>query len=344
MAILKTFVSALSLAAVGAAIPAHMHQRQNPPTTTLYSVTTITQIVNAPAATAPYSTTSNTKPNSQSTHDDDSESVSEAVTLPGVAYAPYRGDNGCKTPQQVEEDLEQLKDKYGLIRIYGTDCDQVANIHDAAKKSGIKKLFLGIWNINDVANEAQKIVDGIDGDWGMVDTVSVGNELVNNGAASSAQVIAAVKQARSILRGAGYNGPVVTVDTFVAVTAHPELCEASDYCAINAHAFFDSTITAEQAGAWLKKTVESVKSAVGGKKVVVTESGWPHKGLSNGLAVPGSNQQLEALTSIKKAFSNNLGDLILFSAFNCPWKAINAATFDAEPYWGIDGLTAKSDI
>lgn len=179
----------------------------------------------------------------------------------------------------------------------------------------------------------------------MVDTVSVGNELVNNGAASAEQVIAAITQARSILRAAGYKGPVVTVDTFVAVSAHPELCKSSDYCAFNAHAFFDSTITADKAGDWLKNTVQSVKSAVGSSpKFVVTESGWPHQGIANGLAVPGSSQQLAAITSIKKAFSSNPSDLILFSAFNCPWKAINAATFDAEPYWGIGGLTAKSDM
>lgn len=329
MIILKTLVSALGLAAVGAAFPAHHHGRQ-------ITVTTITQYVNAPAATS-HTTTNDNNVHAKS-------ATSEAVMRPGVAYAPYRRDNGCKTAQQVEEDLEQLKDDYALIRTYGTDCDQVANVRNAAKKLGIRKLFLGIWNIDDIANEAQNIIDGINGDWSLVDTVSIGNELVNSGAATADKVIAAINQARGILRDAGYKGDVVTVDTFNAVIAHPELCEASDYCAVNAHAFFDSTITASQAGAWLKKTVQSVKSAVGGQRVVVTESGWPTLGLTNGLAVPGSNKQLEALTSIKKAFSKSLSEIILFSAFNCPWKPINAATFNAEPYWGIGGLTAKSDM
>lgn len=234
-----------------------------------------------------------------------------------------------------------MKGLYSFVRIYGTDCDQVPAAYSAAKSVGVQ-LFLGIWDLSQVQAEAQKIIAAINGDWDVVHTVSVGNELVNNGQASPASVIAAIKQARQILRAAGYKGPVVTVDTFIAAEANPELCEASDYCAVNAHAFFDSTISAPQAGNWLLKTVASLKSKTS-KNVVITESGWPTQGNPNGLAVPGLSQQKAALDSIKQAFASNPGDLILFSAFNDPWKTKAAATFNAEPYYGIDGAMSNSD-
>ncbi|KAI5460271.1 glycoside hydrolase superfamily [Mariannaea sp. PMI_226] len=334
MALVKAFVSALSLAALGTAAPTH-HQGHNGLFVTLRSVSTITRYIYGPAPTVPPPVANNaqSKTKVKPGHE----------TLPGVSYAPYRGDNGCKSSQEVQDDFQELAGHYSLVRIYGTDCDQIVNVYNAAKKVGIKKLYLGIWNINDAAAEAKKIIDGIHGDWKIVSTVSVGNELVNSGGASPEQVVAAVNQVRSILRAAGYQGPVVTVDTFNAVAAHPELCEASDHCAINAHAFFDATITADQAGPWLAKTVENIKSVAPGKKIIVTESGWPHQGTANGQAVPGPSQQLEAINSIKSAFANNIGDVVLFSAFNCPWKKAEPNTFYAEPYWGIGGRMSKSD-
>ncbi|KAJ6788915.1 hypothetical protein PWT90_00126 [Aphanocladium album] len=267
-----------------------------------------------------------------------------STELFGVSYAPYRANGDCKKQADIDDDMDDMAGKYSVIRVYGTDCDQVPMMYKAAKKKNMK-LFLGIWQPSDVQNEANKIIAGINGHWDMVHTVSVGNELVNNNQATPSEIISAVKSARSILRAAGYQGPVVTVDTFMAVQAHPELCEASDYCAMNAHPFFDSTMTASQAGRWLVDTIARVKSVLPtSKRILVTETGWPTKGVANGLAVPGLENQKMALESIQKAFAATPGDIILFSAFNDLWKAKAAATFDADQFWGINGAIAKCDL
>ncbi|TQS31757.1 hypothetical protein Golomagni_07950, partial [Golovinomyces magnicellulatus] len=237
----------------------------------------------------------------------------------GISYAPYRSDHGCKGQDEVNTDFSQFASQYSVVRVYGTDCNQVNMVYKAAKTHG-SKLFLGIWDPLDIENEANKIISGVNGDWDMVHTVSVGNELVNNGQASAQQMVNAVKTTRSILRSAGFKGPVVTVDTFMAAKAHPEICDASDYCAINAHAFFDSTISAGQAGSWLADTVKSVGSGLSTqKKVVVTETGWPTEGSANGLAVPGMANQKLALDAIRSSFASTPQDVILFSAFNDLW-------------------------
>ncbi|VUC34575.1 unnamed protein product [Clonostachys rosea] len=260
----------------------------------------------------------------------------------GISYAPYRGDHGCKDARDVQNDFDQLKD-YSVIRIYGTDCDQVSKTYKAAKNTKTK-LMLGVWDINDVENEVSKIIQGVEGGWDKIKAVSVGNEVVNKGEASPQKVIGAVKKARSLLRGAGFKGPVVTVDTFNAIEQNPELCEASDFCAINAHAFFDSTTSASYAGKWLKDTVQRVKLALPKPmNVVVTETGWPMDGSPNGLAIPSLANQKLAIESIKKAFSDNPGDVVLFSAFNDLWKTKSMDTFNAEQFYGIGGAISKSD-
>lgn len=261
----------------------------------------------------------------------------------GVSYTAYRADQQCKSQEDIDNDFQKMAGIFSIVRIYGTDCDQIPKVYKAAKANGMK-MFLGIWSPAAVKDEASKIISGINGDWAIVDTVSVGNELVNNGQESPRSILEAVDEARSALRAAGFQGPVVTVDTFNAAIAHPELCDESDRCTINAHAFFDSTIAAEQAGTWLRNTVSQVRDAISTpKKIVVAETGWPMRGKANGMAIPSLENQKLALESIKKEFASTPGDVILFSAFNDLWKQKNAATFDADQYWGIDGAVSSCD-
>ena len=299
--------------------------------------------------TTPTGQTSPVVPSPGKPHDGQPANSSEPGLSPpstelfGISYAPYRADHACKSKQDIENDFRRFASSYSLVRIYGTDCDQVANVYSVAKNHGLQ-VFLGIWEPSSVLDEVEKIISGVNGYWGMVHTVSVGNELVNSGQASPQQIVTALDKARSTLRAAGYMGPVVAVDTFVAAQAHPELCEQSDYCAINAHAFFDGTVSASESGRWLQETVSSVEAGLSvPKKVVVTETGWPMSGDKNGMAVPSLENQKIAIDSIKKAFAHSPSNVILFSAFNDLWKTRNTATFNSEQYWGIEGAISASD-
>ncbi|KAI8959506.1 glycoside hydrolase superfamily [Daldinia sp. FL1419] len=265
-------------------------------------------------------------------------------SLHGVAYSPYKGNGECKTADEVDADFALIAKDYGVIRLYGVDCDQVATAYAAAKKHG-NKLFLGIFDINAIQDGVSTMADGVKNDWDIVDTVSIGNELVNDGGATVDQSISALNQARSLLRDAGYQGPVVIVDTFVAILAHPELCDESDYCAVNVHPFFDPNTGADGAGSFVTNTVSNIRSKLSdsNKRIVVTETGWPWQGEANGDAVPGMDQQTTALSSIKKAYAANASNLILFTAFNDMWKKADAATFMAEQYWGMGGRYSPCD-
>ena len=250
----------------------------------------------------------------------------------GLSYSPYDNNGDCKTADQISQDLQAFSG-YGYLRIYGTDCDQTALVLPAAKARNMK-IMAGVYDITDVASEIALIVSAASGDWSAIDTVSVGNEVINSGTGTVAEVVSAVNQAKSLLSAAGYTGNVVTVDTFNAIIANPELCQVSDFAAANCHAFFDSSITADQAGSYVKEQAQQVQNACNGKLTIITESGWPSNGQTNGAAVPSEANQQAAISSLRSSFSDNL---VLFSAFNDYWKQNFAGSFDAEQYWGIYG-------
>ncbi|KAG7150022.1 Cell surface mannoprotein MP65 like [Verticillium longisporum] len=228
----------------------------------------------------------------------DAGSSSATSSLPGIAYAPYTASGDCKTADQVHDDFVTFTGKYSMVRIYGIDCEQVAKVVPAAKKAGLK-LFLGIFELAGIDQQVASIVEAVGEDWSIVDTVSVGNELVNKKAATPSQIVSAMSQTRSLLR---------------------------------------------DAGSFITRMVSEVQSKLAdpSMRMVVSETGWPWQGTVNRVAVPGRSQQSIAIESIRAAFSDHPGDLFLFSAFNDPWKPVSADTFNAEQYWGIDGLDSSS--
>ncbi|PHH79965.1 hypothetical protein CDD80_3250 [Ophiocordyceps camponoti-rufipedis] len=256
----------------------------------------------------------------------------------GISYAPYRTDHQCKSQDDINSDLQQLSKYYSTVRIYGTDCEQVGKVVQAAKTLGMK-VFAGIWDPKNLDEEVKLLQEGVGDNWDMINFVSVGNELVNSNQATAADMASAVEEARNLLRKAGYNGPVTTVDTFNAYQQNVALGNASDHCTINAHAYFDPTISADNAGQWLKKTVDDVrKTCPQEKKVVVTETGWPTQGNTNGQAIPGVEQQAAALNSMRTLFAQDPSQVYFFSAFNDLWK--NPGNLNTEQYWGIDNHVA----
>lgn len=255
----------------------------------------------------------------------------------GLTYSPYNSDGSCKTASQVLTDFEGFGSGYSFVRTYGIDCDTVPNVLAACKAQGMK-LMAGIFSLSDLESSVSTIVSGA-GDFSSLYAVSVGNELVNSGLADAASVVASISTVRTLLRTAGFKGPVVTVDTLVATRSNPSLCDASDFCAVNCHPFFDGGVEASGSGDFLTTQIATLKAVLADQSqdIVVTETGWPSKGDTNGKAVPSTSNQASAISSIKAAFSSNPAGITLFNPYNMMWKTSSAAQFQAEPYWGFLG-------
>lgn len=261
----------------------------------------------------------------------------------GVTYDPFTGSDGntrCKTEDEFAADFAKMKD-YQVVRLYGQGCDQIPLGIKAALKQG-QKLMAGTYMSNngngeDLGDSIREWNSAIDtyagGNWDVVTLFSVENERVNDHDMTASTVVDAINRARDQLRAAGYNGPVGAVETVPAMVNNPAICAASDVVMVNCHAFFDSNTAAEAAGNFVRSEIDRVSAACGGKRVVVTESGWPHQGNTNGQAVPSPDNQQRALDSIRASFQG--GDMFLHNAFDSLWKSDSMATFNAERYWGV---------
>jgi len=244
-----------------------------------------------------------------------------------VVYSPYQDSGACKSASAVISDFQTLASAgYQTVRIYGTDCDQVSSCLQASAATGLQ-LFLGVFDMGSVDSELQTIISTCSSSWSSIVAVGIGNEQVNSGGQSASTMVSLCNSSRQTLRAAGYSGPVVTVDTFNAILAHPELGQCSDFVAANAHAYFDGSVSASSAGSWVAQQVSALSSACGGKTVIITESGWPSQGSTNGAAVPSKANQQAAVSSIKAAVPSNC---FLFTAWNDIWKGSVS-----EQYWGF---------
>lgn len=252
----------------------------------------------------------------------------------GITYSPYTKSGACKTALEVAADIAMLS-HYSIIRLYAVDCLGIENV--VAAMGSTQKLFLGIWAIDaidtDLPSMATQVLTGSRG-WSAVDTVAIGNEVVNSGTNTVAQVLAAVSSARAwfLDNASAYDGSIVAVDTLLVTIQNQEMCDILDYIAVNCHPYFLG-VEALTSGTWLAEQVASLKSFCNnGKDILVTESGWPTYGDTVGLAVPSVANQLLAI----KGLGETMGDLvIMFTTYNDYWKA--PGSYNVEQHWGIYG-------
>jgi exo-beta-1,3-glucanase (GH17 family) len=256
----------------------------------------------------------------------------------GITYDPFKGSSGqcqCKTASEMSAEFEKMRN-YGIMRIYGNDCGVIPVAVQEALHNG-QKLMAGIYTPNqDIQSVVNALSDAVKqyngGNWDIIQLVSVENERVNAHVMTASDAQDSVTQARAALSSAGYSGPVGVVETAPAIIDNPSLCDKSDLALVNIHAFFDPNTAAENAGSFVKSEVARVQQACPNKRIVVTESGWPHQGASHDKAVASKDAQSAAINSIRVAFDH---DLFLFNAFDSLWKTDDDTTWSAEKYWGI---------
>lgn len=237
----------------------------------------------------------------------------------GICYDMIDSSTQCKSQATASSEFGFLKSQgYGIIHLYDIGCP-IGDFIVAANQNGVQ-LLIGINQISNVQGDLGKLISMVNGQWNVVHTVYIGNELVNGGGASADAVAGAVNQGRGQLQAAGYTGNVVTIDTFNVMQNNPTVCSTSDYCAANAHAYFDPNSAAANAGNFVMNAYNAVKAANGGKNVVITETGWPYQGSCNGQACPSVENQKAAMNSIMKTFSGMPGNVFMFQAYNAGYK------------------------
>ncbi|CUS22683.1 LAQU0S06e03642g1_1 [Lachancea quebecensis] len=259
-----------------------------------------------------------------------SNTASPSAGSAGITYSPYQKNGQCKTASMVQSDIAQIH-SFGIIRVYDTDCEVLGNVVSAL--SGSQKIMVGIWNIEKIQESVDDISVAFGSDFSKIYAVSVGNELVNSGQASVSAIQSAVSIARDLLGKIGFTGQIVTVDTLVAVSANPALCECSDFIAVNCHPYWDGNVEPAECGNWLQEQIASLRTKCGTvKQILITETGWPSYGLPNGKCTPSASNMQTCVSTISSLVGSQA---ILFSTYNDYWKP--PGSHNVEQHWGIFG-------
>ncbi|TEB36831.1 glycoside hydrolase [Coprinellus micaceus] len=260
--------------------------------------------------------------------------------------APNSGAYRCRT-QAEWNDLARTARSNGFssLRILGFDCNALDLASSAAASAGITVLagiyFSNLsWAVTDPPRSESRVSD-IQGTVA-ANLVQINNEVqvfraavgkygagrykgltIGNEVADDPGLIAAkVADVRGYLGSIGINTPVSTVHTWVAVRDSPQAFCIGDFVGANAHAFYDGNVVGGDAGSFLFNTViPSLRRACPGKPIIISESGWPSRGGSNGRAVASPAEEYAAIRSLNCAAKNDRSvNVYAFEADDQTWK------------------------
>lgn len=320
--------SAVSASAVSQP-PAQVHSEQPAASTTTSTSSTET------SATSTTSTAASETDSASSGSSKLGGNVPEAFT-----YSPYNSDGTCRSADDVYSDLQIIK-AHGVsqVRIYGTDCNSLKTVQPACAELGIKinqGFWIGSAGVSSIDESIEAVIEyGQTNGWDIFQYITIGNEAIISGFCSVSDLISKIQSVKAQLKSAGYSGSVTTSEPPVTFENHPELCTSSgiDFVGVNPHSYFNSQIDAAGAGDFIKGQVDLIKDVCGTSNVVVTETGYPSQGMSNGKNVPSTENQKIAIESILSKLNNQV---TILSYFNDQWK--NPGPYGIEQSFGIQSL------
>ena len=121
-------------------------------------------------------------------------------------------------------------------------------------------------------------------------------------------------------------------DTHAARPAHPAVVDAVDRVLVNCYPYWEG-VAVDQALPMVHGWHQQVVAAAGGKRVVISETGWPSDGDTVGHAVPSAeNAAFYFLNFVSWAEANDV-EYFYFEAFNETWKAQHEGPQGA--HWGV---------
>lgn len=249
----------------------------------------------------------------------------------GLCSSPYQ--EGQKPGDQLSE--EQVRRRLKIMQPYTkwvrsfstTEGNEM--IPKIAKEMGMKTL-VGAWlgddpeiNEKEVANLIQLAKDGY------VDIAAVGNEVMYRGDLTEDELLTFLNRAKEEIPN---EIPVGYVDAYYEFTDRPAITEACDIILANCYPFWEGC-DLDYSLLYMKDMYNRAKSAANGKKVIITETGWPSQGTNLRGAFPSEENAIKYFINAQKWSQEEDIEMFYFSSFDESWKV--GAEGDVGAYWGI---------
>lgn len=231
------------------------------------------------------------------------------------------------TKAQIRRRLEILKPYTKWIRTFScTEGNEL--IPPLAKEYGIKTL-VGAWLSDDKETNAEEIASLINlTKQGYVDIAAVGNEVLYRKELSLEELIDYINQVKQAIPGT----PVGYVDAYYEFTERPALADACDVILANCYPYWEGCHI-DYSFLYMKEMYQQAKRAGNGKKVIITETGWPTAGGAFEGAEASMPNFLKYYANAQQWAKNEDIEMFYFSSFDESWKV--GAEGDIGAYWGL---------
>ena len=249
----------------------------------------------------------------------------------GLAFSPYVGEQAPGheiSEAQVRERLAIIAPHVRWIRTFSS-IEGHQHAPRVARELGLKTM-VGVDLGPDLDTNEEQLAAGIAiAQAGHADILAVGNENMLREDLTEAQLIGYIERAKAAVPD---GVPVSFVDAYYLFEQHPAVTAAVDVLLVNCYPFWESC-PAEYALLYMKEMYRRAQAVAGGKKVIISETGWPSAGSPFGDAVPSRENALEYFVRAVQWTEEEGIDLFYFAAFDEAWKV--GGEGDVGAYWGL---------
>lgn len=248
----------------------------------------------------------------------------------GFCFSPYlegQSPGAQVSEAQIRQRLEIIRSSTRWIRTFScTDGhEQTPRI---ARSMGIRTL-VGAWIGTDAEVNEREISGVIEvARAGHADIVAVGNEVLLREDMDEERLLQCILRVKEALPGV----PVGYVDAYYLFELHPRITAACDVVLTNCYPFWEGC-PREAALAYMQNMVRRTRAAAPGKRIVISETGWPDKGSAFHGSVPSTEGAMAYFVDTVQWAEAEGIELFYFAAFDEAWKV--GAEGDVGAYWGL---------
>jgi exo-beta-1,3-glucanase (GH17 family) len=253
-----------------------------------------------------------------------------ADKIHGLCFSPYVEGQGPGTEveeAQIRQRLSIVQPHVNWIRSFSaTDGNEL--IPGVASELGLRTM-VGVWIGTDLAKNEKELENAIRiASAGHAGILAVGNEVLLRGDVSKDQLIEYIER----VKAAAPDVDVGYVDAYFEFVDHPEVTDVCDVILANCYPYWEG-VAAEHSLLYMKEMYRRAVGAAGGKKVIITETGWPNMGSPERGAEPSVEGAMKYFIDTYRWAEADGIDIFYFSAFDEAWKV--DAEGDVGAYWGL---------
>ena len=248
----------------------------------------------------------------------------------GICFSLY--EDGQKpgdiiTAEQVNRRIQILKPYSKWVRSFSC-IEGNEHIPRIAKENGMQTL-VGAWLGDDLELNEKEIESLITlAKEGCVDIAAVGNEVMYRGDLTEDQLLEYINRVKEALP----NIPVGYVDAYYEFSHRPRITEVCDVILTNCYPYWEGC-PIEHSLNHMISMFNSAKDAGQGKRVIITETGWPSEGGSLKGAVATNENAMKYFIETQNWSKFNDIEIFYFSSFDESWKVGPEGAVGA--YWGL---------